>query len=110
VLEELAEGLRLRRSASLQRAMVPSYFPQFRNAAALAHLAHLGRGPRYVIVGGIAWYDPADILQWLENKKRTGPDNACTERITNRKMKAHIVKSKKRGRPTKVEQMLRRQR
>jgi hypothetical protein len=29
----------------LERSAVPLEFPQFRNSGALAHLAHMGRGP-----------------------------------------------------------------
>jgi hypothetical protein len=57
----------------LERSAVPLEFPQFRNSGALAHLAHVGRGPRYVVVGGRAWYDPQDIRAWLELNKRCGP-------------------------------------
>jgi hypothetical protein len=74
----------------------------------LAHLAHVGRGPRYVIVGGKAWYDPADIRAWLEARKQYGPSQArqVPERISARAVEG--AKPKRRGRPTKLEQMTRR--
>jgi hypothetical protein len=92
----------------LQRSKVPAHFPQFRSVAALAHLAHLGRGPRYVLVGGIAWYDPADINQWLENNKTTGPAKAKERQVFSNAAKRELHGTGKRGRPTKLEQMLRR--
>jgi hypothetical protein len=94
--------------SSLERSVVPLQFPQFRNSGALAHLAHVGRGPRYVIVGGKAWYDPADIRAWLEARKQYGPAQArqLTERISARAVEG--AQPKKRGRPTKLEQMSRR--
>ena len=94
--------------SSLERSVVPLQFPQFRNSSALAHLAHVGRGPRYVIVGGKAWYDPADVRAWLEARKQYGPSQArqLPERISARAVEG--AKPKKRGRPTKLEQMTRR--
>jgi hypothetical protein len=94
--------------SSLERSVVPLQFPQFRNSGALAHLAHVGRGPRYVIVGGKAWYDPADIRAWLEARKQNGPAHArqLPERISARAVEGD--QPKKRGRPTKLEQMSRR--
>jgi hypothetical protein len=90
----------------LERAAVHRYFPQFRNAATLAHLARTGRGPLYVIVGGRAWYDPADIRAWLEENKQSGPGRTSVTRGTVNR--GDISKAKKRGRPTKLEQMRRR--
>src|SRR6185437_2976973 len=92
----------------LERAQVPLRFPQFRNSAALAHLAHKARGPRYVLVGGKAWYDPADIAAWLESNKRFGPvRNTLSSKPTPARSLAG-ERSIKRGRPTKFEQMKRR--
>lgn len=97
-------------ASHLSRSMVPAHFPQFRNAAALAHLAHCGRGPRYVIVGGRAWYDPADIRQWLESRKTTGPLRRSSPPQPQVLQASPIpVTTRKRGRPTKLEQMSRRQ-
>jgi hypothetical protein len=96
------------RSDLFRRSTVPAHFPQFRNAAALAHLAHLGRGPRYVVVGGIAWYDRADIDEWLESKKKTGPIKSQQRQILRNETKTTVDDVSKRGRPTKLEQMRRR--
>jgi len=93
----------------LARSAVPLRFPQFRNAAALAHLAHVGRGPRYVVIGGRAWYDPADIVEWLEANKRCGPARARPAAKSPFANAPHETqKPKKIGRPTKAEQMRRR--
>jgi hypothetical protein len=92
----------------LERSAVPLHFPQFRNSASLAHLAHIARGPRYVLVGGKAWYDPDDILAWLEANKRSGPTvESRPPKINNGGVTGPAV-PKKRGRPTKFEQMKRR--
>jgi hypothetical protein len=91
----------------LERSAVPLHFPQFRNSGALAHLAHIARGPRYVLVGGKAWYDPDDIRAWLEANKRCGPAvGSRSSKPTN--SGAVSAGPKKRGRPTKFEQMKRR--
>jgi len=94
----------------IERSAVPRRFPQFRNPAALAHLAHLGRGPRYVLVGGKAWYDPADIRAWLEQNKRCGPKRHLSATVSSAVPVEESGKPKKRGRPTKLEQMKRRAR
>ena len=94
--------------SSLERSAVPRQFPQFRNSGALAHLAHVGRGPRYVIVGGKAWYDPADIRAWLEARKQYGPSQARQLPDRNSTRAVEGAKPRKRGRPTKLEQMTRR--
>ena len=96
-------------SACIKRAAVPNYFPQFRSAGSLAHLAHIGRGPRYVLVGGRAWYDVSDIEMWLNQIKRIGPDLAAKD-AQNRHANPPPTEAqrKKRGRPTKAEQMRRR--
>jgi len=62
-----------------------------------------------VLVGGEAWYDPVDVLAWLEANKRTGPvrEQQPPERTSYPAVKT--VGPKKRGRPTKAEQMRRRQ-
>jgi hypothetical protein len=95
-------------ASSLERSAVPLQFPQFRNSGALAHLAHVRRGPRYVIVGGKAWYDPADIREWLEARKQCGPpqDGQTPGRTSAQAVES--TRSRKRGRPTKLEQMTRR--
>ena len=89
----------------LERSAVPLEFPQFRNSGALAHLAHVGRGPRYVVVGGRAWYDPQDIRAWLELNKRCGPKRDL--QLSKAERGAESVRPKKRGRPTKLEQIRR---
>jgi hypothetical protein len=104
--EGVAKALSTNGASLLQRSTVPSYFPQFRNAAALAHLAHLGRGPRYVLVGGIAWYDPKDIDQWLESNKKTGPTKSRGQPTLAKNIKLKLHRPRRRGRPTKLEQML----
>lgn len=91
----------------LPRSEVPLHFPQFRHSAALAHLAHRGRGPLYVLIGGVAWYDPADIRAWLEQNKRRGPDRV-PGRIPTKPSVHQVPDTVKRGRPTKLEQMRRR--
>jgi hypothetical protein len=93
----------------LKRADVPLQFPQFRHAAALAHLAHHGRGPKYVLVGGSAWYDPADIREWLESKKTVGPAQRARTSIAPKAIRTAATPPPKRGRPTKLEQIRRRQ-
>jgi hypothetical protein len=90
----------------LKRSAVPQYFPQFRNPAALAHLAHCGRGPRYVLVGGTAWYDPKDIRKWLETKKIVGPSYRHQTSIVKMRDGSASIPPK-RGRPTKLEQLRR---
>jgi hypothetical protein len=92
----------------LERSVVPLHFPQFRNAGALAHLAHIARGPRYVLVGGKAWYDAADIRAWLEGNKRCGPAVEARPPKSHPGRTAASAGPKKRGRPTKFEQMKRR--
>jgi hypothetical protein len=94
-------------STLIQRSEVPGRFPQFRSGAALAYLAHLGRGPRYVLVGGIAWYDPIDIIHWLEINKRTGPVKGGKQPTHSESVNSKTRRSRRRGRPTKLEQMLR---
>lgn len=106
--EEITKGFSATGLSLLQRSMVPVHFPQFRNASALAHLAHLGKGPRYVLVGGVAWYDPVDIDQWLENNKKTGPTKPRERHILTANTKQQVHDPRRRGRPTKLEQMLRR--
>ena len=93
----------------IERSRVPFYFPQFRTAAALAHLAHRGRGPSYILIGGQAWYDPADIRAWLENNKQVGPVRPAVLAPKADQSKPSISEAPKRGRPTKLEQLKRRQ-
>jgi hypothetical protein len=91
----------------LARSAVPAHFPQFRTAAALAHLAHCGKGPPYTLVGGRAWYEITDIREWLEHNKRCGPAipwSATTSPGDHDRQRSN----KKRGRPTKSEQYQRR--
>jgi hypothetical protein len=38
-------------------------------AKSLATWAHIGRGPRYALVGKHARYDPADVRAWLEGQR-----------------------------------------
>ena len=94
--------------ACINRAAVPAHFPQFRSAASLAHLAHTGRGPRYVLVGGQAWYDVSEIQMWLDQNKRSGPDLAAKDGKPREADLRHEAPPTKRGRPTKAEQMRRR--
>jgi hypothetical protein len=86
----------------LERAQVPAHFPLFRNAASLAHLAHNGSGPPYILVGGKAWYEVADITEWIEQNKRRGREPEDPEIRTSLP-----PKSKRRGRPTKMQQYFR---
>lgn len=88
----------------IERAQVPSHFPLFRNTAALAHLAHSRKGPPYILVGGRAWYDVADIKAWLEQNKKVGPTEEQKKRGDS---EGPAVSKKKRGRPTKREQYYR---
>jgi hypothetical protein len=85
----------------LERAQVSAHFPLFRNAAALAHLAHIGTGPPYIIVGGKAWYELGDIKAWLEANKKRGP---TPENDKPASSIPPIAVPKRRGRPTKFEQ------
>lgn len=85
----------------IERAQVPARFPMFRNAASLAHLAHSGKGPPYILVGGKAWYEVADIMSWIDNNKIRG------QGLPEPRPRPPIHESpalKKRGRPTKMEQ------
>jgi hypothetical protein len=86
----------------VERSSVPRLFPYFRNSASLAYLAHCRRGPRYVLIGGKAWYDVADIRGWIEQNKQSGPNG---HRPANSPLPAP---QKKRGRPSKLEQYRRR--
>ena len=95
-------------SVCMKRAAVPARFPQFRSAASLAHLAHTGRGPRYVLVGGHAWYEVSDIRTWLDQNKRVGPNLAPKDRQSGVTDPQPGKSRKKRGRPTKAEQKRRR--
>lgn len=92
----------------LNRATVPAYFPQFRSTATLAYLAHRGRGPRYLLVGGQAWYEISDIRMWLEQNKRIGPGLTVKEGQNRGPVPLSKTTGKKRGRPTKAEQKSRR--
>ncbi|MGE3335405.1 MAG: hypothetical protein AB7I36_17300 [Rhodospirillaceae bacterium] len=87
----------------LERAQVPAHFPLFRNTASLAHLAHIGKGPPYVLVGGKAWYEIADITAWIDSNKVQGAPRAAQPPLP----KAVSIGLKKRGRPTKMEQYFR---
>jgi hypothetical protein len=91
----------------LERSAVPDRFPQFRNTTALAHLAHTARGPRYVLIGGKAWYDPRDIYAWLEENKRKGPQRPSLTPQGDQRRTSKPAPLRKRGRPTKLEQMMR---
>jgi hypothetical protein len=95
-------------SACIKRAAVPAYFPQFRSTASLAHLAHTGRGPRYVLVGGQAWYEISDIQTWLEQNKRIGPALVDKDGQGRHADSRFDTPRTKRGRPTKAEQARRR--
>jgi hypothetical protein len=92
--------------AYIARSDVPIYFPHFPTKKTLDNLAHTGRGPKYVISGRRAYYEPGDIIEWLEQHKKTGP-----KRDTAVSMPSNVTISKPRklGRPTKYEQMKRRQ-
>ena len=85
----------------LERSSVPQFFPFFRSAASLAHLAHCRKGPRYVLIGGKAWYEIADILSWIESNKKNGPPGSSTPSPPS---PLRPAAAKKRGRPTKMEQ------
>ena len=89
----------------LERSSVPDFFPVFRNAAALAHLAHCRKGPRYVLVGGKAWYEVSDIRAWIEHNKKAGPRESTPIKTPSAPPPPGI---KKRGRPSKMEQYRRR--
>jgi hypothetical protein len=88
----------------LERAKVPQHFPLFRNTAALAHLAHNGKGPPYVLVGGKAWYEVSDITAWIDRNKVR---RANSSELIAPPPKPTRVGLKKRGRPTKMEQYYR---
>jgi hypothetical protein len=89
----------------LERSSVPQFFPVFRNTAALAHLAHCRKGPRYVLIGGKAWYEVSDIRVWLESSKQHGPPGSP---LLRGRGPAPPFPTKKRGRPSKMEQYERR--
>ncbi len=85
----------------IPRAQVPARFPMFRNSASLAHLAHNGKGPPYILVGGKAWYEVADIMSWIDSNKIRGQSLSPIDT----RPPIHAAPSiKKRGRPTKMEQ------
>lgn len=88
----------------LERSTVPEFFPFFRNSAALAHLAHCRKGPRYVLVGGKAWYEVSDIRDWIERNKKSGPQGIPIVKGTPPPQ----APARKRGRPSKMEQYHRR--
>jgi hypothetical protein len=82
----------------LERAAVSIHFPEFHNAAALAHLAHAGRGARYVLIGGKAWYDSSDIRSWLEANKRCRPPRSEFHLKSADRVESGIPRNRKRGR------------
>jgi hypothetical protein len=88
----------------LERSSVHQFFPFFRNGAALAHLAHCRRGPRYVLIGGKAWYEVSDIRAWLEEDKKSGPPDIVS---LNELSSRPSIALKKRGRPSKMEAYMR---
>ena len=91
----------------LERSAVPAHFPQFRTAAALAHLAHCGKGPPYTLVGGRAWYEIEDIKGWLNANKQQGPAQTADAGSTANRSNSQKPGSK-RGRPSKAELYCRR--
>jgi hypothetical protein len=87
---------------ALERAEVPLYFRQFRDATVLKKMAYARKGPKYQIIGRSAWYDTADIRAWLETRKSSGPQQHATA-LSALAMSAPVEK-RRRGRPTKTEQ------
>ncbi len=91
---------------ALERSEIPLYFRQFRNAAVLKKLAHTGKGPLYQLVGKKAWYETADIIAWLANRKRSGPQRTAESKKATLALSLQKPQTtqKKRGRPTKAAQ------
>jgi hypothetical protein len=92
---------------SLERSEVPQYFRQFQNASVLKKLAHRGTGPLYQLIGRKAWYETADIVAWLESRKKPGPRKAGASAQFGNSSASHAVAPEareRRGRPTKAEQ------
>jgi hypothetical protein len=86
----------------LERAEIPHYFRQFENAAVLKKLAHANKGPLYQLIGKKAWYETADIIAWLESRKRSGPERckiAGSDNVTAPALEPAAPKER-RGRPT----------
>jgi hypothetical protein len=97
---------------ALERSEVPLYFRQFRDSSVLRKLAHAGKGPLYQLIGRKAWYDTADIVSWLESRKRQGPPRTNAATDSGRRFATdnlYAVVRKGRGRPTKTEQRKRMQ-
>ena len=100
--------------ALIRRQDVPKFFPQFKTGESLAQLAHGGRGPQYAMISRTAWYEPMDVWEWIQGNKRVGPQRCCEKEIsTTSKVKMppkettplKILRGP--GRPTKAEQMAR---
>jgi hypothetical protein len=92
---------------SLERSEVPLYFRQFRDASVLKKLAHARKGPLYQLIGRKAWYETADIIAWLEARKGAGPARPHTGMAAAASPKTPAAPKKQIGRPTKMEQYLR---
>ena len=98
--------------AFLSRGDVPRYFPQFKGKYSLAHLAHKRVGPLYNLISGQAFYAAEDICAWLEKTKQPGPNSRpiVVPNLTKAKSSANKSVARKVGRPTKAEQMAKKQR
>jgi hypothetical protein len=96
---------------ALERAEVPRYFRQFQNAAVLKKLAHAGKGPLYQLIGKKAWYETADIIAWLDSRKRSGPERRQAEPPQDQPLSPlrPILRRKRPGRPSKASQWRKKQ-
>ena len=91
---------------ALERSEVPQYFRQFRDASVLKKLAHRGTGPLYQLIGRKAWYETADIIAWLDGRKKPGPRRPRLDPSKSINPTALSVQPvrKRRGRPSKAAQ------
>ncbi len=92
---------------ALERSEVPHYFRQFQSTSVLKMLAHTGKGPLYQLIGRRAWYETADIVNWLNSRKRQGPPRAMGDEKTATSAAPATdskLMHKRRGRPTKAAQ------
>jgi hypothetical protein len=90
---------------ALERSEVPLHFRQFQNAAVLKKLAHSGKGPLYQLIGKKAWYETADIVDWLNSRKRRGPPRADATAAHKEQAASGalpIPPRRRRGRPSKA--------
>ena len=57
----------------------------------LERLRTAGQGPKYVKFGMVVRYDPADLLAWIEGRKRASTSECGGERQGPRRRKARAA-------------------